>query len=89
MSNLKNGDLLSSPCSFAHKIHLNWTVSSFFWEPLRNISEWMAVKTAVIVAIDIALKENGIRIPFPQQDIHILSVPKEDPNGKNEIENDQ
>jgi small-conductance mechanosensitive channel len=59
----------------------------FFW--VRNISEWMAVKTAVIVAIDIALKENGIRIPFPQQDIHILSVPKEDPNGKNEIENDQ
>jgi small-conductance mechanosensitive channel len=54
----------------------------FFW--VRNIGEWMAVKTDAILAIDIAFKENGIKIPFPQQDLpYSYVVKEEDNNSKN------
>jgi small-conductance mechanosensitive channel len=58
-----------------------------FW--VRNIGEWLAVKTDIILAIDKAFKENGIEIPFPQQDLHIRTVTRDEIGHKNEIENDQ
>jgi len=56
-----------------------------FW--VRDIAVWTNVKSDIILAIDNAFKENGIEIPFPQQDIHIRSVTKEEDNNRNEIEN--
>lgn len=58
-----------------------------FW--VQNIRQWIAVKSDIILAIDIAFKQNGIEIATPQQDIRILSVPKEVPIDKNEAEKDQ
>jgi small-conductance mechanosensitive channel len=51
-----------------------------FW--VRNIREWIAVKSDIILAIDTAFKENKIEIPFPQQDIHIRSVSQEEMDSK-------
>lgn len=42
-----------------------------FW--VRHIREMWALKSDIITAIDVAFKENGIVIPFPQQDLHIRS----------------
>jgi len=42
-----------------------------FW--VRHIREMWALKSDMITAIDVAFKENGIVIPFPQQDLHIRS----------------
>ena len=53
---------------------------------VRNISEWGAVKSAIILAIDIAFKENKIEIPVPQQDIHIRSISQEQIVSNNEVE---
>src|SRR5678810_1206209 len=54
-----------------------------FW--VRNIREWAAVKSDIILAIDTAFKENKIRIPLPQQDIHIRSIPQEQAVSKQEV----
>jgi len=42
-----------------------------FW--VRHIREMWALKSDIITAIDVAFKENGIVIPFPQHDLHIRS----------------
>lgn len=47
-----------------------------FWVPDFNIG--LDVKSDLILAIDSIFKENGIVIPFPQQDIHIKSPNNED-----------
>jgi small-conductance mechanosensitive channel len=57
-------------------------IKLFFW--VGDINVWTNVKSDLILAIDTAFKENGIEIPFPQQDIYIHSVAKED-NNKIEI----
>jgi len=44
----------------------------FFWASLFN--EAANIKSDLITAIDRAFKENGIEIPFPQQDLHIRTV---------------
>ncbi len=41
---------------------------------VRNIREWLVVKSDIMYAINIAFKANGIEIPFPQHDVHIRSV---------------
>jgi potassium-dependent mechanosensitive channel len=43
-----------------------------FW--VRNIRQWTAVKTDIILAIDRAFSKNSISIPFPQQELHIRSL---------------
>jgi small-conductance mechanosensitive channel len=60
-------------------------IKLFFW--VRDINVWPNVKSDIILAIDIAFTENAIKIPFPQQDIYIHSVAKEENNNKTEIEN--
>lgn len=40
-----------------------------FW--VKNIREAIQVKSDIILAIDRAFKENSIKIPFPQQELHI------------------
>jgi potassium-dependent mechanosensitive channel len=47
-----------------------------FW--VRNIRQWMAVKTDIILAIDRAFLKNSISIPLPQQEVHIRSFSNED-----------
>jgi small-conductance mechanosensitive channel len=43
-----------------------------FW--VKNIAEVSAVKSNIILAIDRAFKNNSIKIPFPQQELHISSL---------------
>jgi potassium-dependent mechanosensitive channel len=47
-----------------------------FW--VRNIRQWTLVKTDIILAIDRAFTENSIKIPFPQQELHITSFSTEE-----------
>ena len=49
-----------------------------------DIRDWLAVKSDIMSAIDIAFKENGIEIPFPQQDVHIRSVSNNALENKND-----
>jgi small-conductance mechanosensitive channel len=42
-------------------------------------------KTDIILAIVTTFKENGIEIPFPQQDLHIRSVNNSEVENKNEM----
>ena len=43
-----------------------------FWTP--NFDNWWVIKSDVTVAVNHALKEAGIEIPFPQRDLHLRSV---------------
>jgi potassium efflux system protein len=54
-----------------------------FW--VHNLRQWPAVKSDMILAIDHAFKENNIKIPFPQQDLHIRSLVNDGLNKKTEI----
>ena len=47
-------------------------VKLFFWSKL--IDELGGIKSDLIAAIDQAFKENGIEIPYPQQELHIRNV---------------
>jgi potassium-dependent mechanosensitive channel len=47
-----------------------------FW--VKNIRQWTAVKTDVILAIDRAFLKNSISIPLPQQEVHIRSFSDDD-----------
>jgi len=46
-----------------------------FW--VADYSTGIIVKSEIIMAIDKLFKENGIVIPFPQQDVYIKSIAKE------------
>lgn len=46
-----------------------------FW--VRNITDAVKVKSDIILGIDRAFKENSIKIPFPQQELHISPVTRE------------
>jgi small-conductance mechanosensitive channel len=54
-----------------------------FW--VRNIRQWTSVRTDMMVAIDKAFRQNGIHIPFPQQELHLHSLSKEDSPTKNKL----
>jgi len=41
----------------------------YFW--VGDITQWIAVRSDMIIAIDLAFKEQGIVIPFPQTDLNI------------------
>jgi small-conductance mechanosensitive channel len=43
---------------------------------VRNISEKMQVISDLNFAIDQAFRDNGIEIPFPQQDVYLKQVPE-------------
>jgi small-conductance mechanosensitive channel len=42
-----------------------------------QFADWGIIRSNIAVRVHDALKEAGIKIPFPQQDVHIRSVPKE------------
>lgn len=42
--------------------------------------EYMVVRSAIVVEIEAALGQAGIRIPFPQRDLHVISLPDPDPD---------
>jgi potassium efflux system protein len=46
-----------------------------FWSDINN---WLVAKSEVILSVDTAFREQGIQIPFPQQDIYIKEIPKKD-----------
>ena len=54
-----------------------------FW--VRNIRQWTSVRTDMMVAIDKAFRQNGIHIPFPQQELHLHPFSKEDSLTKNKL----
>ena len=39
-----------------------------------NLATWVELKSELTVAVNRALREAGIRIPFPQRDLHLRSV---------------
>jgi small-conductance mechanosensitive channel len=43
-----------------------------FWTARSEV--WWTIRSEVTVAVNDALKENGIEIPFPQRDLHLRSV---------------
>ena len=45
-----------------------------FWTSFHT---GMSTKSAVGIAIDEAFKKEGIRIPFPQRDLHLVSLPED------------
>jgi potassium efflux system protein len=47
-----------------------------FW--VKNITDTAAVRSDILLAIDRAFKENSIKIPLPQQELHISSLSKEE-----------
>jgi small-conductance mechanosensitive channel len=47
-------------------------IKLYFW--CRTFSDLVDIKSDLITAIDRTFKENGIEIPFPQQDLHIRTV---------------
>jgi small-conductance mechanosensitive channel len=47
-----------------------------FW--VKNITDTAAVKSDILLAMDRAFKENSIKIPLPQQELHISSLSKEE-----------
>jgi small-conductance mechanosensitive channel len=49
-------------------------ISIKYWVPHFNYGN--DVKSNLIMGIDVALKENNIVIPFPQQDLHIHTTSK-------------
>mgnify|MGYP003402849423 FL=1 len=46
-----------------------------YWVPHFNFGN--DVRNDLIIAIDVAFKTNGVEIPFPQQDVHVQSLPTE------------
>jgi small-conductance mechanosensitive channel len=44
-----------------------------FW--VSDIGDYLGLKSEVIHDVDKAFKENGIEIPFPQQDVYIKELP--------------
>jgi potassium-dependent mechanosensitive channel len=55
-----------------------------FW--VKNITDAVGVKSDILLAIDRAFKENSIKIPFPQQELHISSLSKDEIYNKNDGE---
>jgi small-conductance mechanosensitive channel len=47
-----------------------------FW--VKNITDTAGVKSDILLAIDRAFQQNSIKIPLPQQELHISSLSKED-----------
>ncbi|MTI29821.1 mechanosensitive ion channel [Cytophagales bacterium RKSG123] len=39
----------------------------------HQIEHWVAIRSELSIAIDLAFKEKGIEIPFPQRDLHVRS----------------
>jgi small-conductance mechanosensitive channel len=46
-----------------------------FW--VHSVDERLRIRTEVAVIVDNMFRENGITIPFPQQDLHLCSVENE------------
>ncbi len=71
----KHPDLLSHPAPSA--LFQGFGESSLDFE-LRgwtgNAGEWMRIRSDLAVAINAALAEAGIEIPFPQRDLHVRSI---------------
>jgi len=40
---------------------------------------YVSTQSALALKVNRILAENGIEIPFPQRDLHLKSVPQEDP----------
>ena len=58
-----------------------------FW--VKNITDAVGVKSDIMLAIDHAFKENSIKIPFPQQELHIKSDSREVTYTRNAGEREQ
>ncbi|MFZ4521028.1 MAG: mechanosensitive ion channel family protein [Bacteroidales bacterium] len=72
---LKDLRILKNPQPIVLATHFNNSsvdLALKFWVPHFSIG--FDVKSDLILAIDVLFRENGIVIPFPQQDVHILST---------------
>ena len=76
-------DVIKTPKPFA--IFLGYGESAikfklFFWTSL--IGERMRIRSEVTLAVSDAMKNAGIEIPYPQQDVHVKIIEKLDLPGK-------
>jgi potassium-dependent mechanosensitive channel len=55
-----------------------------FW--VKNITDAVGIKSDIMLAIDRAFKENSIKIPVPQQELHISSPSKDEIYSKHDGE---
>ncbi len=46
-----------------------------------HIEDWIQLSSDVNVAINAALSEAGVTIPFPQRDLHLKSIEPDAPHG--------
>jgi potassium efflux system protein len=79
--------LQSSPASVMVEKFNDSSIDLKFLCWVKNVREWVAVKSDVMLAIDIAFKENNITIPFPQRDVHIRTANYTNDNEAKEDEN--
>ncbi|UCG88955.1 MAG: mechanosensitive ion channel [Gemmatimonadota bacterium] len=71
----KHEDVLDDPAPFGQFIGFGESSLDFvlrFWT--AKFEEWLTVSSRVAVAVNDALLEAGIEIPFPQRDLHLRSV---------------
>lgn len=74
----QNEDVLESPAPYALFIGFGDSSLDFalrFWT--ARFEGYFRVRSAVLVAVEEALNEDGIVIPFPQRDLHVKTVATE------------
>ena len=74
MSVLEADDrVLSDPAPAVMLLELGASSVDFAVRPWVNSADYWATRAAVLERIKNALDENGLSIPYPQQDVHIVS----------------
>jgi potassium efflux system protein len=68
-------DVLDEPEPFVQFVGFGESSLDFmlrFWT--AKFDEWLRVSSSVAIAVNDALREAGVEIPFPQRDLHLRSV---------------
>lgn len=65
--------VLSDPAPVVMLLELGASSVDFAVRPWVNSADYWATRAAVLERIKNALDENGLSIPYPQQDVHIVS----------------
>jgi small-conductance mechanosensitive channel len=69
-----NPKVLSNPPSRAFFINFGDSALEFKLQAWVSFDEGLSTRSALAVAIQEALKQAGIGVPFPQRDLHLVSV---------------
>ncbi len=69
-----NPKVLSTPPSRAFFVNFGDSALEFKLQAWVSFDEGLSTRSALAVAIQEALKQAGISVPFPQRDLHLVSV---------------